>query len=178
MICKKCGVEVVGNFCSNCGNKITDDSKLIVNNVEVDMHYIIEKFGKNRISAVKYLISITAIGIKDGKKIIDDYYDNYFSSIPKLTFSEKMQIKKEQEATKLRDIENKKKEYEKEGIVCCPKCASTSLNSSKKGFNIGNAIVATAVLGKVGLLAGNTGTNDITIVCLNCGHKFKPGHKK
>lgn len=179
MVCSKCGQEVTGNFCSNCGSKNESDSKiLLVNNIEVDMHYIIDKYGKDRISAIKYLVSITAVSLKEGKNIIDNYYDNYFSSKPKLTFVQKQQIKKEMEAAKIRDIESKRRMHENEGVVCCPKCASISLNSSKEGFNIGNALFATAMFGEIGLVAGNAGAKDVKITCLNCGHKFKPGDKK
>lgn len=68
------------------------------------------------------------------------------------------------------------KECQEAGIVCCPKCGSTSLSANKKGFSVGKA-VAGAAFTPIGVLAGGIGSNKIQITCLNCGYKFKPGKK-
>lgn len=57
----------------------------------------------------------------------------------------------------------------------CPKCGSTSLATVKKGFGVGKAITGGILVGGIGLLAGFIGKNKLEVVCLNCGHKFKPG---
>ncbi|WP_125139934.1 zinc ribbon domain-containing protein [Clostridium transplantifaecale] len=54
----------------------------------------------------------------------------------------------------------------------CPKCGSTSLSGNKKGFGIGKAVVGAALVGPLGLVAGNIGAKKVRVTCLNCGKKF------
>lgn len=61
--------------------------------------------------------------------------------------------------------------------VRCPKCSSTQLNVQKKGFGVGKAAVGGVLAGPLGLLAGGIGKNKLDLICLKCGHKFKPGAK-
>lgn len=65
-------------------------------------------------------------------------------------------------------------EYDRQGILYCPKCLSTNLSSGKKGFSGGKALLGTALLPGIGLLAGTIGARKIQITCLHCGHKFQP----
>ena len=55
----------------------------------------------------------------------------------------------------------------------CPRCGSTSLSGNKKGFGIGKAVVGAALIGPLGLVAGNIGAHKVQVTCLNCGKKFK-----
>jgi len=58
----------------------------------------------------------------------------------------------------------------------CPRCASADLTAQKKGFGFGKAVAGTVLTGGlVGVLAGGIGSNKTIIVCLKCGHKFRPG---
>lgn len=57
----------------------------------------------------------------------------------------------------------------------CAKCGSTSISADKKGFGVGKAVVGTAVAGPIGLVAGNIGAKNVSITCLNCGHRWKAG---
>lgn len=61
--------------------------------------------------------------------------------------------------------------------LLCPKCHSSQLHIGKRGFKVGRAAAASILTGNViyTMLAGGIGQNDIEIVCLKCGHKFKPG---
>jgi cytochrome c-type biogenesis protein CcmH/NrfF len=56
----------------------------------------------------------------------------------------------------------------------CPKCSSTQLMPTKKGYSLGKAVVGGLLTGGVGLLGGFWGSNDIRLNCLNCGHKWQP----
>ncbi|BAY42220.1 hypothetical protein NIES2111_66160 (plasmid) [Nostoc sp. NIES-2111] len=58
--------------------------------------------------------------------------------------------------------------------ISCPKCGSTQLDSNKKGFNIGQALVGGVLTGGIGLAAGFWGSNEIRLNCLRCGHRWKP----
>lgn len=64
-------------------------------------------------------------------------------------------------------------ENRKNGIACCPKCGSTSLSASKKGFGVGKAVVGAYVAGPIGLIAGNIHAKKVWVTCLNCGHRWK-----
>ena len=164
MFCSNCGKEVSGNFCSNCGYKVAnnvetvDDSKkdiIILNGIEVDMGYVYSTY-KNKIEAIKYLTDTTKIKLKEAKETVDNYYS-----------------KLENERNNI--IKDKIRSNRENGIVCCPKCGSTSLSAQKKGFGIGKAVVGAAAIGALGLTAGNINSSKIKITCLNCGYKFKPG---
>lgn len=69
------------------------------------------------------------------------------------------------------------KENHKKGVACCPKCGSTSISANKKGFGVGKAAVGVLAVGVLGAAAGGIGSNKTIVTCLNCGHKFSPGHK-
>lgn len=60
-------------------------------------------------------------------------------------------------------------------VARCPKCGSTSLSASNQGFSAGKAAAGVLLTGGIGLLAGGLGSKNVTVTCLNCGHKFKPG---
>jgi len=62
-----------------------------------------------------------------------------------------------------------------EGIAYCPRCKSPSLSAHQKGFSGGKALAGGILAGPVGLLAGTVGSRKVTVTCLNCGKRFKPG---
>lgn len=80
-------------------------------------------------------------------------------SVQQQQLKEQQQIRKQQE-----------KEYKH--MAKCPRCGSTSLSSSKKGFGIGKAVVGTALIGPLGLMAGNLGAKKVRVTCMKCGKQF------
>ncbi len=58
------------------------------------------------------------------------------------------------------EIKAKIAEYHANNIICCPKCASTSVATVNRGFSI---------------LTGFLGSGKAVNVCQVCGHKWKPG---
>lgn len=78
--------------------------------------------------------------------------------------------------TKRGQAKQRIKENKAAGVACCPKCGSTSLASSKKGFSAGKAAAGVLLAGGLaGAVAGGLGANKVEVTCLNCGHKFSPG---
>lgn len=62
-----------------------------------------------------------------------------------------------------------------EDAVDCPKCGSTQIMATKKGFGVGKAAVGAVLLGPIGLAGGMMGSNQIMLSCMKCGHQWKPG---
>ena len=54
----------------------------------------------------------------------------------------------------------------------CPRCGCTSLSGNKKGFGIGKAVLGAAVVGPIGLVAGNLGAKKVRVTCMRCGKQF------
>lgn len=61
-------------------------------------------------------------------------------------------------------------------IYRCPRCGSSNVKESKRGFSVGRAVLWGALtdswLGAV--IGGNWNSNKTILECRNCGHKFKP----
>ena len=93
------------------------------------------------------------------------------------------QINKEAKDQSLTKMEQKKEEKErllrlqKEGVPYCPKCKSTSLTTTNKKLSVGRAVVGGALLGGTGAVLGGLTSKKVELLCMNCGHKFKPGKK-
>lgn len=77
-----------------------------------------------------------------------------------------MTLKAQQE-----QLQIQKMQYD--SMARCPRCGSTSLAGNKKGFGIGKAVVGAALVGPIGLVAGNLGAKKVLVTCLKCGKKFK-----
>lgn len=87
--------------------------------------------------------------------------------VPQKSLSPRQQ---EQLATRQRIAENRA-----QGVACCPRCGSTSITANTKGYGIGKGVIGAAVVGPLGLVAGNIGRHKVLVTCLNCGYRFKPG---
>ena len=58
--------------------------------------------------------------------------------------------------------------------IKCPKCKSTQIMGSQKGFSAGKAIGVGVLLGPLGLLAGLHGSKKVQVSCLKCGFQWEP----
>jgi len=61
-----------------------------------------------------------------------------------------------------------------EGI--CPRCGSKDIAPVKRGYNSDAGACGCLLLGPLGLLFGLAGSGKTRLVCLGCGHEWKPGH--
>ncbi len=61
--------------------------------------------------------------------------------------------------------------------VRCPLCQSREYTVEQEVFNPGCGCLGALIFGWWGLLLGLLG-RDTYIVCLNCGHKWRPGRRQ
>lgn len=185
MYCSNCGKEATGNFCSNCGHQLNAPTAtpvenvkdvIKINNVDIDLLEVVNRFGTGRIKVIKYICDITGADLKEAKDAVDKYFDAYYGK--NLSFSEKRKLKKEQEAKEFRELESKKRKLNEQNIAYCPKCGSTSLSAGKKGLDVGSSILGASIFGTIGLMAGAGDTESIKVTCLKCGNQFKAGRIK
>ncbi|HCR2111359.1 TPA: ribosomal protein L7/L12 [Clostridioides difficile] len=188
MFCSSCGAEItgVGKFCSSCGApveiEVVIDNKNIetkqdlivnVNNTEINMTEIYRKYRKEKVNAIKNVMEISGLNIKEAKKIVDSSFEEL-----KINFIDDTMSNSEKE--KIINNQNRKNNIEKaqqESVACCPKCGSTSLTAQKKGFGIGKAVAGATIAGGIGLVAGNLGAKKVRVTCLKCGKQFWAGKK-
>ena len=78
--------------------------------------------------------------------------------------------KKEQKKQEEQELKERIAQMDRDGTVYFPKCYSTQVSANKRGFSLGQAIVASPV-------AGLIGKNKVEVTCLKCGHKWKAGKK-
>lgn len=68
--------------------------------------------------------------------------------------------------------EDRKKGNQANGVACCPKCGSASIQQEKGKFHLGRAILGNALL-PGGTVMGLTHGSNTPMVCLHCGHRWK-----
>ncbi len=189
--CSNCGAPLNGGkFCSECGTPVADSTQ--VNHIQavsnspdygLDDDALLEKLfvetGANKSKMCKLYAREKGLDLAVVKAVVDSFMDTK-------TFSEKCAANREFQRrgmaaaqqmppiTKRGKVKQRIAENKANGIACCPKCGSTSLSANKKGFSIGKAIVGAALVGDIGLSAGNIGAKKVVITCLSCGHQFKP----
>ena len=62
----------------------------------------------------------------------------------------------------------------KAGVIpSCPKCGSPAVSGQKEGYQAGAGCCGGMLLGPLGLLCGFVGADEVSVHCLNCGHKWR-----
>lgn len=82
-----------------------------------------------------------------------------------------LELARKQADQQRQQLEEQRRQYD--AMMKCPRCGSTSLSGNKKGYGIGKGVVGAAMLGPIGLMAGNIGSKKVIVTCMKCGHKFK-----
>ncbi len=65
------------------------------------------------------------------------------------------------------------KKEAKTSTVTCPKCGSTSITTTKKGYDAGGACCRAILLGPLGLLCGASDANKLFNVYQKCGFSWE-----
>jgi transcription elongation factor Elf1 len=146
MFCTKCGKENSAGscFCGYCGNALT---------------------------------SLVAQDSEMAESSKDEMDLAYYKANLKMQQQALLMQQRELEEMR-RQTEQQRKQFalqkeQYDNMMKCPRCGSTSLSGNKKGYGIGKGLVGAALLGPVGLIAGNMGAKKVIVTCMSCGYKFK-----
>lgn len=194
MFCPDCGTQCDSKFCPSCGRKLQGmeteklEEKVIpplsepyyyeYNGKKLDLHKVIRNYGMGWRKSGAYWCLVTEFSIskKEAMKILDPLYAahageeiSYGQSLKANISMLAEQQKEEQQIKHNKRLERKRQiaELEKSGVAYCPKCLSTSITATKRGFSAGQAYLGGALFGMVG-------ANKMKCVCLKCGHEWKP----
>ncbi len=141
----------------------------------------------------KKLVELTGIDIDDAKEIIEnaitpeiieEEYTSIKTSFDLNTYEPTSYVSPAKQNngsyhntnTKIEKPLSKKqriKQNKKNGIVCCPKCGSTSITATNKKLSVKRGLVGLAINPLAGAVGAVT-SKKIYNVCMNCGHKWKP----
>lgn len=163
MICLNCNATIADDsiFCSSCGKRVLPEAENtlpIPNSRQCPNCGFIVPDDANFCTNCQTPLSDTAI--EQVKQ------QTMFKAQQAQFQMQAMTLKVQQE-----QLELQQKQYA--SMAKCPRCGSTSLSGNKKGFGIGKAVVGAALVGPIGLVAGNIGAKKVNVTCLNCGKKFK-----
>jgi hypothetical protein len=166
MYCSKCGSPVAGKFCSSCGAPVEDganDNTMELNGVRINVVKLMAECGINKqIIFTKKIVTITGAKLKDCVSFASSVYKNEDIIAKARAYQASAESQKVLAKEKLKEA----------GVFYCPKCSSTNINVSKKGYGYGKGLVGTLLVGPLGLLAGGMGAKKLKATCLNCGYEF------
>lgn len=141
--CPECGKEISdkSETCIHCGFPINkkNNTKCIINGTKYDLSFILDDSYSN-LFKVRDLIQITHCSIADARSIVEKILET--NEIPKTLYIKQQTIE------------------EKEDKPRCPKCGSSNIQSTNRGFS---------------LVTGFIGSGSPRNVCQKCGFKWKPG---
>lgn len=86
---------------------------------------------------------------------------------------QQQQMRDQQEAMRIQQKQLQVQQQQYNSMMRCPRCGSTSLSGNKTGFGVGKAVIGAALIGPIGLVAGNLGAKKVVVTCMKCGKKFK-----
>lgn len=163
MMCPNCNAVIADDsvFCSACGKRIPEEeysSSVLMDGLRCPNCGATVSADANFCTNCRSPLSETAVA--EVQKRNDLQLQQAQMQMQAMT------LKAQQE-----QLQIQKMQYD--SMARCPRCGSTSLSGNKKGFGIGKAVVGAALVGPLGLVAGNIGSKKVLVTCLKCGKKFK-----
>lgn len=176
--CPECGREISDKAiaCPNCGFPVNVQESspasipgmVSIRGECVDLEAIYTLYPKDKIKAIKELRAQVKISLDDAKKEIDNYYAS-----KKVSFKQQTSRIIADENRKKQEEKQRLNELEKQGVVYCPKCHSTSITYIDKKLSIGRALAGGAIAGDTGAILGGLSSKKGKVKCLKCGHTWK-----
>lgn len=189
--------EKMDNLISMCQNETDPINKLyIIRDSKIYPYYSHADKAIRKVDNVDLRLKNANLLMQSNLLTIDDI--NMLTPIFRQAYSTYLQIRREkEEARKQREEQKAQMKYEKamskpktaykenkkRGIVSCPKCGSTSITTTNKKLStkrgVAGAVIGGALTGGigagVGAVAGGLSSKKMYNVCMNCGHRWKPG---
>lgn len=162
MFCINCSHQLNGNerFCPACCAPVETAEKINTDKTKQDrIREVLVACKGDKLTAIKQVHASTGWSLSDSMAAVDAA----LRVTPPEAFAAQAQA----------IVDQRIQENAEKAIACCPKCGSTSLTASKKGFGVGKEVVGSALMGDIGLVAGNIGAKKVWVTCLNCGHRWK-----
>lgn len=170
--CPECGKEISNKSkqCIHCGYPLDEFQQ---NNTNQLYKIVLTDYGKNKVQTITKIREFTGMGLAEAKKFSEslpqiiqaginmeecDLIQSHFLSV-----GATVEIQTDTESiSKNTVLENKiisKAIVKDKNIISCPKCGSTAIATTNRGFS---------------LLTGFIGSGSPRNVCQNCGYKWKP----
>ena len=170
--CPECGKEISdkSKHCIHCGYPLDE---LKINNTNQLYKIVLTDYGKNKVQTIAKIREFTGMGLAEAKKFSEslpqviqsginmnecDLIQSHFLSV-----GATVEIQPDNESvSKNTVLENKpiaKAIVKDENVITCPKCGSTAIVTTNRGFSI---------------MTGFIGSGSPRNVCQNCGFKWKP----
>ena len=176
--CPECGKEISDKSkqCVHCGYPLDDITHEDIDSNAYEFYEIILlECGPNKVQVIKKIRECTGMGLKESYDFLDSLpqmvqngltyeecntLSNYFSAIGAETRMQPDKKSKEKNADFDISTLSPVKEIKKpNNIIVCPKCGSTAIATTNRGFSI---------------ITGFIGSGSPRNVCQNCGYKWKP----
>lgn len=182
IVCRYCGRDVSLQVPPpSSPRSIFEKNIKEIDGIDIDLHEIVRIYPKSKKGAINFLSQKTSLTVEQAARYLDPIYTKFKKQLSQITLVERVNAQVNNITDANISSRNREKEHirqmDRNGIVYCPKCHSTSLSANKKGFSIGKAIIGAGLLGPFGLTAGNLGSGKVKVTCLNCGHQFTPGKR-
>ena len=170
--CPECGKEISDKSkqCIHCGYPLDE---LKINNTNQLYKIVLTDHGKNKVQTIAKIREFTGMGLAEAKKFSEslpqiiqagismnecDLIQSHFLSV-----GATVEIQPDTESvSKNTVLENKpitKAVVKDKNVIACPKCGSTAIVTTNRGFSI---------------ITGFIGSGSPRNVCQNCGFKWKP----
>lgn len=176
IVCRWCGKDLAPQ--SPAISSVFQDNIQLVGGVEVDLNCIARIYPRSILGASSFLAKETAISLKEARSIMEPIYAAFADELKTVGFGKAFSAQSEYQRKRVEALKRKLAGYDRDGVVYCPKCYSTSVSANKKGFGAGKAVVGVLTLGLLGIAAGGIGAHQVKVTCLKCGNQFMAGKKK
>ena len=143
----------------------------------VDMGEYFARFNPNRVAAVKAIVQETGLDMRQAKELVDREFAHRQKTLYAAQPDAAMRDLKRALNPKKAERDERRAELDKQGVVYCPKCLSTSISANQKGFGFVRGALGASVGLDVGMIAGGIGAKKVRCTCLKCGYQWIAGKK-